>query len=376
MKKILVTGSKGFIGKNLMVALSRQENLRVTGFNSDDDISKLRAELKDVGIIYHLAGVNRPEKVEKFELEHVGLTHKILSLLAEHDRKPAIVMSSSIQAELDNPYGVSKKKAEELLFDYGGNTGAPVYIFRLTNVFGKWCRPNYNSVVATFCYNISHDLPIAISDSERVMELVYIDDVVAGFLDILRADQRLPSEKYLTVSPTYKIKLGDLAEKIYQMKAVRETLIVPDLKDEFMKCLYATYLSYLDKDDLSYLLDMKTDKRGSLAEVIKSEHFGQMFISKSHAGILRGNHYHDTKSEKFCVIKGRAVIKFRHILEEEVLSYHVSGEKIEVVDIPPGYTHSIENMADEEMIVLFWADQMFDSGRPDTYQNEVEREKN
>jgi UDP-2-acetamido-2,6-beta-L-arabino-hexul-4-ose reductase len=371
LRKVLVTGSKGFIGKNLMVSLLRQENVKVAGFDADDDVSLLREGLKDVGIIYHLAGVNRPGKVEEFETGHAGFTQQMLSLLSEQDRKPAIVLSSSIQAELDNPYGVSKKKVEDLLFDYSKNTGAPVFIHRLPNVFGKWCRPNYNSVVATFCYNIAHDLPITISDRETLIELVYIDDVIASFLEVLHKSERRPLEKYLSVRPAYKIKLGELADRIYQLRDIRKTLVVPDLKESFIRCLYATYLSYLEKDDFSYPLDLKTDSRGSLAEVIKSEHFGQMFVSKSHAGVIRGSHYHDTKIEKFCVIKGRAVIKLRHILEDKVLSYHVSGDKIEIVDIPPGYTHSIENLSDEEMIVLFWADQLFNSEKPDTYQNDA-----
>jgi UDP-2-acetamido-2,6-beta-L-arabino-hexul-4-ose reductase len=371
VKTVLVTGSKGFIAKNLRVALSRLDSIKVVGFDIDDEISSLISSLKEADVIYHLAGVNRPEKVQDFETINTGLTQTIVSLLGECNRKPIIVMSSSIQAELDNPYGVSKKKAEDLLFDYSKNTGAPVFIHRLPNVFGKWCRPNYNSVVATFCYNITHDLPITISDRERLMELVYIDDVIASFLDVLHNSERQPSDKYLSVRPAYKIKLGELADRIYQLRDIRKTLVVPDLKESFMKCLYATYLSYLEKDDFSYPLDLKTDNRGSLAEVIKSEHFGQIFVSKSHADIIRGSHYHDTKIEKFCVIKGRAVIKLRHILEDKVLSYHVSGDKIEIVDIPPGYTHSIENLSDEEMIVLFWSDQIFNSEKPDTYQNEV-----
>ncbi len=375
MNKVLVTGYKGFIGKNLMVALSRQENIAVAGFTSGDDISRLRAELRDVDIIFHLAGVNRPEKVEEFEANHAGFTRKMLTLLAEHHKRPTIVMSSSIQAESDSPYGVSKKKAEDLLLDYGKDTGARVVIFRLANVFGKWCRPNYNSVVATFCYNIAHELPITVSDRERVVELVYIDDVVASFLRLLRESDVPVSETYLSVTPSHRITLGELADKIMQIHDIRKTLILPDFKDAFMKSLYATYISYLDKKDFSYPLDEKTDKRGSLAEILKSQHFGQIFVSKSHPGVIRGDHYHDTKIEKFCVVKGEAVVKFRHILEEEVLSYHVSGKRMEVIDIPPGYTHLIENVSDEEMIVLFWADQMFSPGSPDTYRNEVYHEK-
>ncbi len=375
VKNVLVTGCRGFIGKNLMVALSRQENITVAGFTSGDDISKMRAELKNVDVIFHLAGVNRPEKIEEFEKNHAGLTRQMLALLAEHNKRPTIVMSSSIQAELDNPYGASKRKAEDLLLDYEKDTGARVCIFRLANVFGKWCRPNYNSVVATFCHNTAHGLPITVSDRERVVELVYIDDVVASFLKILHEDAMPPDALYLRVRPSYKIRLGELADRIKQIDGIRRTLIVPDLKDAFMKRLYATYSSYLAETGLSCPLDMKIDKRGSLAEIIKSEHFGQIFVSKSTAGVMRGNHYHDSKVEKFCVVRGRAVIKLRHILENETLSYHVSGDKLEVIDVPPGYTHSIENVSEEEMIVLFWADQIFDPGAPDTYQNEVKCEK-
>lgn len=374
MKTVLVTGSKGFIGKNLMEALSRQEGVKVAGFDISDDIPNLDILLEEVDIIYHLAGVNRPQNIEEFESGNTGLTQEIISLLEKHNKKPAIVMSSSIQAGIDNPYGVSKRKAEDLLFNYSKRTGAPVYIYRLTNVFGKWSRPNYNSVVATFCHNVSHGLDITISDRDKELELVYIDDVMAAFMSILSGGITSTPDSYLSICPTYKVSLGELADKIYMLRDVRKTLIVPDLSDNFMKCLYATYLSYLDKDDFSYALDIKTDNRGSLAELIKSAHFGQMFVSKTHAGIIRGNHYHNTKIEKFCVIQGKAVIKFRHIFSDEVISYHVNGENFEVIDIPPGYTHSIKNLSDSEMIVLFWANQIFDPDKPDTYSSEVERE--
>lgn len=374
MRTVLVTGSKGFIGKNLLEALSRQKDIKIIGFDAGDDITSISPFLRDVDVIYHLAGVNRPENIQEFEKGNTGLTQKIISLLAEYDKKPAIVMSSSIQADQDNPYGTSKKKAEEILIDYGKRTGSPVYIYRLTNVFGKWSRPNYNSVVATFCHNISHGLDINISDRNKELELIYIDDVVSSFVDILNSGQRVNSERYLTIKPTYKITLGDLADKIYRLRDIRKTLIMPDLSDDFMKCLHSTYLSYLDKGDFSYSLDVKTDNRGCLAELMKSETFGQIFISKTHSGIIRGNHYHNTKIEKFCVLQGKALIKFRHIFSDEVISYHVNGENFEVTDIPPGYTHSIENLSDSEMIVLFWANQIFDPDKPDTYSSEVERE--
>jgi UDP-2-acetamido-2,6-beta-L-arabino-hexul-4-ose reductase len=371
MKTVLVTGAHGFIGKNLVEALSRQNETNVLTFAVNDDISSLKPSLQKADIIFHLAGVNRPKNVDEFEQGHAGLTQKIISLLGECGKKPSIVMSSSVQADLGNPYGASKKKAERILREYSDKTGAPVYIYRLTNVFGRWCKPNYNSVVATFCHNISHGLDITISDKSKKIELIYIDDVVASLIDILHNKMKLAPGQYVTVTPTYKITLGDLAGKIYQLRDVRKTLMMPDFSDNFMKCLYATYLSYLDKSDFSYGLDIKTDSRGCLTELIKSEYLGQIFVSKSHAGIIRGNHYHNTKVEKFCVIKGKAVIKFRHILSDEILSYHVSGDRLELVDIPPGYTHSIENLSDDEMIVLFWTDQIFNPEKMDTYYEEV-----
>lgn len=371
MKTVLITGSKGFIGKNLLEAFSRREDVETISFDRDEDPSELKSALKKADIVYHLAGVNRPKNIKDFEPGNTGLTRTIISLLREMDKKPAIVMSSSTQAVLDNPYGISKKKAEDILIEFSNATGVDVYIFRLTNVFGKWSRPNYNSVVSTFCYNISHDLDITISDRSRELDLVYIDDVIASFIKILNNSENTTTSKILDVKPSYLITLGEMADKIYQIRDIRKTLVVPDLSDDFMKCLYATYLSYLNKDDFSYPLDLKTDKRGSLFELIKSEQFGQIFVSTSHKGIIRGNHYHNTKIEKFCVLKGKAVIKFRHIFDDEVLSYHVSGETPEVVDIPPGYTHSIENLSNEEIIVLFWSNQIFDPEKPDTFHCEV-----
>ena len=249
MKTVLVTGSQGFIGKNLVEALSRQDGIKTTGLNAADNISTLESLLEDVDIIYHLAGVNRPEKLEEFTIVNTGLTQTIVSILSAKHKTPIIVMSSSTQAELDNPYGISKKDAEDILIDYGKRTGVPVYIYRLTNVFGKWCRPNYNSVVATFCHNIAHGLDITISDRNKVLELVYIDDVVKSFLNILDNNEKLVDASYLTIKPTYKITLGGLADKISEFRDIKEALKSPDISNDFMKCLYATYLSYLDDKD-------------------------------------------------------------------------------------------------------------------------------
>lgn len=371
MKKILVTGFKGFIGKNLIEGLRRHEDVEIKTFDIEDDLATLTEHLRVADIVFHLAGVNRPEKVEEFEIRNTGVTRSIIAILEKYKKNTPVVFSSSVQAILDNPYGISKKKTENILIEYSRKNQAKVYIYRFSNVFGKWCRPNYNSVVATFCYNIAHGLDITISDVNKEIELVYIDDLVNEFLGILMQDKADKDKYYYKINRTFRITLGELAEKIVQLRDIRKTLVVPNLSDSFMRCLYATYLSYLDKDDFSCKLDIKTDERGSLTELIKSDYFGQIFVSTTHKGVIRGNHYHNTKVEKFCVLKGKAVIKFRHILENEVLSYYVSGKNIEVVDIPPGYTHSIENLGDKEMIVLFWANQVFDVDRPDTYYEKV-----
>lgn len=366
MKNVLITGSEGFVGKNLRVALQRRDDVRILTYDIGIDPAELPKLLQQADIVFHLAGVNRPKNEDEFKTGNKGLTEQVVAILQEVGKKTPLIISSSTQAALDNPYGASKKEAEDAVFDYGKATGAPVFVYRFTNVFGKWSRPNYNSVVSTFCHNIAHGLEITINDPARVMELVYVDDIVADFSKIL--DGSVPgSLDFLTVTPTYKISLQGLADKVYQIRDIRKSLVIPDLSDDFTRKLHATYLSYLDTQDFSYSLDIKTDNRGALAELIKSDQFGQMFVSRTHGHITRGEHYHDTKIEKFCVLQGEAVIRFRHVFSDEVIEYPVSGNKWEVVDIPPGYTHHIENMSDSEMIVLFWANQIFDPEKPDTY---------
>jgi UDP-2-acetamido-2,6-beta-L-arabino-hexul-4-ose reductase len=371
MQSVLVTGSNGFVGQNLVAGLKRLDHIEIQTFDIEDDLEVFRGYLQTTDIIFHLAGVNRPEKVEEFEAGNTRLTETIVGMLESIGRSIPIVMSSSIQAALDNPYGRSKRRAEEILINYSRNSSAKLHIYRFPNVFGKWCRPNYNSVVATFCYNISHGKEIHISDEKKEIELLYIDDLVAEFLQIL-SDENTDKDKYFyDIKRTYRITLGDLARRLYHLRDIRKTLVVPDLSDDLMKCLHATYLSYLDRKEFSYKLAQKTDQRGSLSELIKSEQFGQIFVSTSHKEVIRGNHYHDTKVEKFCVLSGEAVIKFRHIFEDKFFSYQVSGRCPEVVDIPPGYTHSIENIGAGEMVVLFWANQIFNPLRPDTHILEV-----
>ena len=368
-RRVLVTGGRGFIGRNLVVALGRRGDVDVTVFDANDDPAQLDAHAASADVIYHLAGANRPLTEEEFETVNAGLTGTLLDILKAQGRRPIVVLSSSTQAEQPNPYGRSKKRAEELVWAFAESTGAPARIFRLTNVFGKWSRPNYNSVVSTFCYNISHDLPIAISDTSRELELVYIDDVVAEFMRVL--DEPVEGARFAAVPTTFRLTLGELAERIGALRDIRRTLVVPDLSDELTRRLMATYTSYLEPDGFSYVLERREDPRGVLAELIKSEQFGQVFISVTHPGFERGHHYHDRKIEKFCVIAGEATISFRHILGGDVVEYRVSGDRWEIVDIPPGYTHAIVNSGAVPLVTLFWANEIFDQARADTHPLKV-----
>jgi len=367
MKTVLVTGAKGFIGKNLVVALKRRAGVEVIEYDIDSPLSALDEGLLIADMIYHLAGVNRPERIEEFTEGNLGLTRQICNKLRQINNKPIFVLSSSIQAALENPYGISKRLAEETVFDLGRETGAAVFVFRLHGVFGKWCRPSYNSVVATFCNHIARDMPIEISDPAREIELAYIDDVVRAFIGIM--DGRTPDleGRYCFAKPTYRISLGALAETIRGFRESRVNLFLPDIGDPFVRALYSTYLSCLPTDSFAYALTQRADPRGELAELLKSPRIGQIFVSRTRPGFTRGNHYHDTKVEKFVVMEGEAVIRFRHILGGDVIEYPVSGQEFLVVDIPPGYTHSIENVGQNDLIVLFWSDEIFDPDIPDAF---------
>lgn len=375
---VLVTGSKGFIGKNLIAWLVREPDIHVLGIDLDHTAADLEQALAAADFVVHLAGVNRPPTVEEFHTINVGFTAQVCRRLLELDKSTPFLFSSSIQAILDNPYGVSKRRAEEVVADYAARSGARAIIYRLKNVFGKWCRPNYNSVVATFCHNIARDLPITISDPAHELELVYIDDVVQAFISEIKASQRNGPARagviYREVEPSYRVTLGRLAELIRSFRTMRTALLVPNLADEFSRKLYGTYISYLEADDFAYDLTQRTDSRGSLAEFVKSASFGQIFVSRTQPGVARGNHYHHTKAEKFLVLEGEAVIRFRQVRSQrsEVIEYRVSGKDFRVVDIPPGYTHSIENVGEGELVTLFWASEVFDPERPDTIFEQVE----
>jgi UDP-2-acetamido-2,6-beta-L-arabino-hexul-4-ose reductase len=363
---ILITGAKGFMGKNLLVRLNELDKYAVYEYDKNQSYDDLLCILPKVDMIFHLAGVNRPEDPNEFDKVNSGLTEKMLDSLEEMDHYPIIVLSSSIQAEMDNDYGRSKKSAENLLNNFCKKNNSEAIIYRLTNVFGKWSKPNYNSVVSTFCHNISRDLPIQISDKSTDLKIVYIDDIINSFIDIIENNAAMKGTRYKEIGAEYRISLGDLADMIYSFKESRETLVLQDYSNELVKKMYATYVSYLPSGDFKYKPPNKEDERGTLTELIKSEHFGQIFVSTTKKGITRGNHYHHTKVEKFIVIKGSAVINFRQIQSDKVISYGVNGDNIEIVDIPTGYTHEITNVGEEELVVLFWSDEVFDKSNPDT----------
>lgn len=370
MKVILVTGAAGFIGRHMVEALRRRPETRVIEHDIDSTAGNLKSALGECDVIMHLAGVNRPQDPEEFRRGNADLTATICDMLVAQQRRPILVLSSSVHAALDNAYGISKRRAEETLEQWSRAGHGRGIVFRLKNVFGKWCRPNYNSVTATFCHNIAHDLPITISDPNREVDLVYIDDVVAAFVDCVDGEVK-PGFERREVSRSHKISLGDLAAKIQGFRDSRRTLVLPPFADEFTRKLYATYLSYLDGSEFGYRLNQNRDPRGSLAEFMKSSSFGQIFVSRTSPGITRGNHYHDTKTEKFLVVEGEAIVRFRHIIGGPVIEYRVNGREFQVVDIPPGYTHSIENVGPSELVTLFWASEIFDPSQPDTYMQPV-----
>lgn len=365
--KILVTGSRGFVGRNLVQALRLRNDVDVSEYDLGFPEQQLWDALGQADVVFHLAGVNRPPTAEEYESGNAGFTQEICDRLIAAGRAPTVVFASSTQAELDNAYGRSKLHAEECLRKFSEATGARVTIFRWTNLFGKWCRPNYNSVTATFCHNIANNLPIQISDPTRELELAYIDDVVAGLLAELDTHEGREQITLARVQPTYRVTLGDLAATLQSFRDSRTDLKLPDMSDQFIRCLYATYLSYLPEGEFAYTLDIKRDNRGELAEFLKSPHIGQLFVSRTKPGITRGNHFHHTKVEKFLVLEGDAIIRFRHIESKNVLAYPVSGKDFRVLDIPPGYTHSIENVGSTEMVVLFWASEVFNPASLDTY---------
>ncbi len=369
--KIVITGSKGFVGKNLLVTLISQGYSNVVEIDRNSDDSALERAIDGAKWIFHLAGVNRPQVVEEFQEGNFGFTNKLLRLLKQKNTQASIVVSSTIQVLQDNPYGKSKLAAEALLLIHQKETKQPIYIYRLVNVFGKWAKPNYNSVVATFCHRIARQEAITIHDPTSPIRMVYIDDVVREFIDCMSSR---PSSKgpYYEVKPEYNITVGLLAQTIQSFASNRTQLFLERQADPLTKKLYATYLSYLQENQFSYDLTMHKDHRGSYTELLKSLTDGQISVNITKPGITKGNHYHHTKNEKFIVVSGLASIKFRKVGSFEVIEYLTKGEKLQVVDIPPGYTHNITNIGEQDLVTIMWASEFFDPNNPDTYPMEVE----
>ena len=380
---VLVTGAKGFIGRNLVEALknvrdgkdkSRSLDSDITIFECDIDTDSalLDTYTEKCDFVFHLAGVNRPQDEREFMEGNFGFTSTLLDLLKKHENKAPLLITSSIQATLDNPYGRSKKAGEDLLFKYGEDNGVKVCVYRFPNVFGKWCRPNYNSAVATFCYNMAHNLPITVNDRNHLMTLVYIDDVVDELINALKGEENRDGN-YCAVPIEHKITLGEIADLIYSFKKSREDLSVPDMTDgSFSKKLYSTFLSYLETTDFAYKLRMNCDERGSFTEILRTADRGQFSVNISKPSITKGQHWHNTKNEKFIVVKGHGLIQLRKIGSDEVIEYDVSGDEITVVDMIPGYTHNIINLSDtEDLVTIMWANECFNPNKPDTFFEEV-----
>ena len=393
---ILVTGAKGFVGKNLCAALKNVrdgkdrtrgigQDITVFEYDIDTDKNLLDAYCADADFVFNLAGVNRPQNQEEFMEGNFGFASELLDALKRHNNTCPVMLSSSLQATLvgryaEGDYGKSKKAGEELFFEYSKECGAPVYVFRFPNLFGKWCRPNYNSAVATFCNNIANDLPIQINDRAIELTLLYIDDLVDGMFALLRGEVKrceysgldiVPDEKgkFCYCPVTHNVTLGEIADLLYSFKNQSSTLVMPEIpENSFAKKLYSTYLSYLPKEKVSFPLKMNVDQRGSFTELLKTEKCGQISVNISKPGITKGQHWHNTKWEFFIVVSGKGLIQQRKIDTDEVLNFEVSGEEIRAVHMLPGYTHNIINLSDtEDLVTVMWANENFNPDRPDTY---------
>lgn len=370
--KILITGAGGFIGKNLISALHMHGYDEILRFDADTPKEYLERYCADCEFVFHLAGINRPRQQEEFMQGNFVLTDTLLRTLIRHKNRCPVMFASSTQAAMPNLYGRSKKAGEELLFQYQRETGATVYVFRFPNVFGKWSKPNYNSAIATFCYNVSHDLPITVNDESAVLHLAYIDDVAEALVGLVE-DRATMEGPYCVVPAIHTATLGEIAGQIRSFRRIREDGTIPDMSDPLTRKLYATYLSFLPVMDFAYPLTMHEDERGSFTEMMRSGAGGQISINIVKPGVVKGNHWHRVKAEKFLVVSGAGVVKFRRVDMDDVLEYPVGGKKPVIVDIPVGYTHSIENTGKSDLVLLMWSSECYDPEHPDTIAEEVER---
>lgn len=383
--KILVTGAKGFVGRNVVTTLLniKNEKDKTRNIKIDDiyeyDLSSTKEELqaytRDCDFVIHLAGVNRPKDPKEFYEGNKGFTEILCSYLVQSHNTCPIIISSSIQAEKDNDYGKSKREGEDLLKTLKKENGNPVYIYRFSNLFGKWCRPNYNSVTATWCYNIANSLDIQINNPKMILDLCYIDDVVEELLNCLEGHPNQNENGIYEVKTIYQITIGELANIIQSFKESRNDLSIPNQGNTLVKKLYATYLSYLPKNKFSYPLKMNVDERGSFTEFIRTKEHGQISINISNPGIAKGNHWHHTKNEKFLVVSGEGLLQFRDMRcsdENNLIEYRVSGRKLEVIDIPTGYTHNIINVGKTDMVTVMWANEPFNPEKEDTYFEKID----
>lgn len=366
--RVLVTGSDGFIGKNLLVKLV-EHSIDHTCFTRHQSLEDLPRLLENIDFVFHLAGVNRPKDPFEFTKHNYELTAELIAAIQITKRAIPIVFTSSTQAVLDNAYGTSKKLAEEALIEFSNSSMAPIFIYRLPNVFGKWAKSNYNSVIATFCNNISQNLPIQIDDPSKVITLLYIDDLLNSFIDILKNSSSGIS--WPVVKPEYRISIGDLAGQIQAFRDSRDTLLTEEVGSGFKRALYATYLSYLKPEQFAYKLQAHEDTRGRFVEMLKTKNSGQFSFFTAHPGVRRGGHYHHTKSEKFLVLQGLAKFCFRNLLTNETYELTVDGATPKIVETIPGWTHDITNIGNNELIVMLWASEAFDRAKPDTIANKV-----
>lgn len=364
--KVLVTGANGFVGKNLISFLSLSKEIEIFKYDIDSTKEELDKYTKECDFVYHLAGVNRPENPEEYMKGNFGFTSILLDKLKENGNKCPIMISSSIQAELDNDYGKSKKAGEDLIFNYGKENKSKTYVFRFANLFGKWCKPNYNSVIATWCYNVSHNIDIQVNDEMKEMTLCYIDDVCCELIKCLD-DTVHKKGNYCYIPVIYKKTLGEIANQIKSFKENSNNILLPSTGDEFIKKLYATYISYVPLKEMVIDLQEHKDERGVFCELFRTKEVGQVSVSTTNPNVVRGGHYHHTKMERFIVVKGTAKIEFEHIITHEKIEFTVSGDKLQYVTIPVGYQHSINNIGNDELVLVIWANELFDPKIPDTF---------